>query len=102
MMPLEKSWRAEEDLSDIFAWIAQDNIEIAEDFLEIVENTFQFIARNPGIGRERFYYAVGLRSWRIPNFENYLIFYRPQYEVLQIIRVLHGARDLEKEFKSEL
>ncbi len=99
MMPLDKSRRAEEDLSDIFAWIAQDNIEMAEQFLETAESTFQFIVRNPGIGRERFNYS-GLRSWRVPNFENYLVFYRVQNEVLQIVRVLHGARDLEKEFNS--
>ncbi len=62
MTPLQKSWRAEEDLSDIFAWIAQDNVEMAEQFLEATESTFQFINRNPGIGRERFNYTVGLRS----------------------------------------
>ena len=99
MIPLQKSSAAEEDLSDVFAWIAQGDIEVAENFLETAENTFQFIARNPGIGRDRFELAVGLRSWRISNFENYLVFYRIQNETLQIVRVLHGARDLEKEFK---
>src|SRR5919106_2814484 len=36
----------------------------------------------------------GLRMWRIPKFANYLIFYRPTSERVEIVRVLHGARDI--------
>ena len=37
---------------------------------------------------------VGLRRIRVPGFANYLIFYRPTAEGIEVFRVVHGARDL--------
>ena len=37
----------------------------------------------------------GLRSWRIRGFEHWLVFYRVTDEAVEVVRVLHGARDLE-------
>ena len=36
----------------------------------------------------------GLRMWPIRGFENYLVFYRPIEEGIEVTRVLHGARDI--------
>jgi toxin ParE1/3/4 len=36
-----------------------------------------------------------IRQWRIKDFQYYLIFYRIQDDRVEILRVLHGARDLE-------
>jgi hypothetical protein len=36
----------------------------------------------------------GVRSWLIPDFKNYLIFYLPTETEVQILAVVHGARDL--------
>jgi plasmid stabilization system protein ParE len=36
------------------------------------------------------------------KFHNYLVFYRVQSEVIQIIRVLHGARDIPSALAEEL
>lgn len=38
--------------------------------------------------------AHGVRSWVVRGFENYLILYRPQAEGIEVIRFLHGARDI--------
>jgi plasmid stabilization system protein ParE len=67
-------------------------------FLEAVYEGFEFLARDPGIGRTR----AGLgfpevRSWRVDGFRRYLIFYRELPGRIQIWRVLHGARDLNRE-----
>jgi toxin ParE1/3/4 len=35
-----------------------------------------------------------VRQWGIKNFQDYLIFYRLQDEQIEILRVLHGSRDL--------
>ncbi len=32
--------------------------------------------------------------WPIRGFENYLVFYRPIEEGIEVTRVLHGARDI--------
>jgi toxin ParE1/3/4 len=37
-----------------------------------------------------------LRSWPFSGFENYLIFYRFDEARLEVLRVIHGARDLER------
>lgn len=44
---------------------------------------------------------IGLRSWSIRAFENYLIFYFQTEAGIDVVRVLHGARDLERIFKAE-
>ena len=43
----------------------------------------------------------GLRVWRIQGFEKHLIFYRPVADGIEIVRVLHGARDLDRLLESE-
>lgn len=43
--------------------------------------------------------SVGIRQWRLPGFENYLIFYRPLDDGVEILRVLHGARDIQRIFE---
>ena len=38
---------------------------------------------------------AGVRSWGIRGFPNHLIFYRPTDDRIEVIRVLHAARDIE-------
>ena len=40
-------------------------------------------------------WLAGGRVWRISGFEKHLIFYRPRPEGVEILDVIHGARDLE-------
>ena len=37
---------------------------------------------------------AGLRMWPIKGFEKQLVFYRPVKEGIEVIRVLHAARDI--------
>ncbi|MFC1707767.1 DDE-type integrase/transposase/recombinase [Planctomycetota bacterium] len=39
---------------------------------------------------------AGIRMWSIRGFKNHLIFYRPSPEGLDVVRVLHGARDIPR------
>ena len=43
---------------------------------------------NPGL--------AGIRVSRIRRFKNYLIFYRVLDDGIEVVRVLHGARDIER------
>jgi toxin ParE1/3/4 len=43
------------------------------------------------MGAERSDLATALRSWPL---DNYLIFYKPLPDGIEVLRVLHGARDL--------
>jgi toxin ParE1/3/4 len=84
------------DLRDICRYLRQYNQSTAKAFLETAYDTFEFLAENPAIGRPRPEFGYrGLRSWRMPGFGRYLIFYRELPGKIQIWRVLHGARDLQ-------
>ena len=66
-------------------------------FFEAAYDSFEFVARNPGIGRKRADLGFPhVRSWRIEGFRRDLIFYRELPDRVQIWRVLHGARDLHR------
>jgi len=43
---------------------------------------------------------AGMRVWAIHKFQNYLIFYRAVSEGIEVVRVLHGARDIERILES--
>jgi len=37
----------------------------------------------------------GLRRFPVTDFGNYLVFYLPRRDGIEVIRVIHGARDIE-------
>lgn len=83
------------DLQAAARFIHRDNPEMARLFLEAAYDTFEFLANNPRIGRQRGDLGFSqIRSWRIDGFHRYLIFYRELPDRIQIWRVLHGSRDL--------
>jgi toxin ParE1/3/4 len=95
------SAEGERDLAEIYAWIYSDAPAAAERFLDAFRKTLILLCEHPLIGRRRHFRAQGLRSWRIKGFENYLVFYCPTSQELQVVRVLHGARDLRSIFQGE-
>ena len=101
-MLIEKKSQAKADLIEIADYIAMDNPEAAESFLDAAEATFEFIASLPSVGRTfRFQSpaAEGMRVWRVEGFERYLIVYRTVEDRIDIVRVLHTARDFPSLFE---
>lgn len=43
----------------------------------------------------------GIRRWRVDGFKNYLLFYRVLSKQIEVVRVLHGARDIEATFEDD-
>ncbi len=77
------------------------NAELAIRFTNCAESTFTKLSKSPGQGRPRQFrrnLLKGLRSWRIDEFPTYLVFNRETAASIEIVRVLHGARDLERLF----
>ncbi len=74
------------------------SVEIADRFLDALESACEQLLKAPEIGR---LYRTNnpalahLRKWRVPTFPNHLIFYHPVEGGVEVVRVLHGARDLE-------
>ena len=88
--------QAEQDLTELCTFIAQDNPQAASAMLVLVEAKCQLIAQHPEIGRRRDDLAASLRSFPAGS---YVVFYRAAEGETQIIRILHGSRDVESEFK---
>ena len=82
------------DLRRIGLRIAEDNPEAANRFFIAAEEAFELLRRHPRIGRLRSFSVTGVRSWVIPDFQNYIVFYLAGETEVQILAVLHGARDL--------
>jgi toxin ParE1/3/4 len=87
--------RANADLEEIWMFIAADNPAQADDFIDLIDEKFQNLSRQPGLGRRREELAAGLRSFPVGR---YVIFYLQVQDCLQIVRILHGARDLDAVF----
>ena len=89
--------RATQDLRQQANYIlAMGNRDAAEKFLESAEYTFNQLATTPNIGKIlQLPDILTVRQWRLKNFKEYLVFYIVHEQQVEILRVLHGARDLE-------
>ncbi len=87
--------RANADLSDIWQFIAEDSDDQADAFIDLIDQKFELLAQQAGLGRRRDELAEGLRSFAVGR---YVIFYLAIPGGVQIVRVLHGARDIEAAF----
>lgn len=84
--------QAEEDLIDIWSYIAADNARAADRLLDTLDEKSQLLADNPRLGVERPDIAPDVRAWRVAN---YLILYREIGDGVEIVRYAHGARRLQ-------
>jgi len=92
MLRILKRPAAEKDLDEIWLYIAQDNPGNADNLLDEIEETSRKLARFTNMGRNRDELHPGLRSFPVGK---YLIFYLPINGGLEIVRVLHGMRDID-------
>jgi toxin ParE1/3/4 len=88
----------EDELWAIWQFIAQNNPAAATRVVEAAHETFKNLALTPGLGRPHKFRnskLKGVRSWHVSGFNNYLIFYRPIPDGVQVLHIYHGARDIE-------
>lgn len=98
MSAIHRLHKARQDLLDIFRHYARDaGLRVAQRFFAQAEATFTRLAGMPGMGTpyEHDHPALaGLRYFPVSRFGNYIVFYRPVADGIEIVRVLHGARDV--------
>lgn len=97
--------RARLDLIEQFTYFAErEGVTLAERYLAAVDATFVHLAEHPrsGVAYNSGVAALeGVRRFPVRGFENYLIFYSLQKRSIDVIRVLHGARDIDNLFARE-
>jgi toxin ParE1/3/4 len=82
---------ANADIEEIALYIFDLNPVAAHHFLDQLEATCELLAGHPLIGRLRPELGEGMRSFPIGN---YLIFYLPAPDGIDVARVIYGGRDL--------
>lgn len=91
MPTIKRTARAEEDLIDIWLYIARDDVRAADRLLDEIEEKFFLLADHSSLGPVRPDIAPGLRYLPV---RRYLILYREITGGIEIVRVVHGARDV--------
>ncbi len=89
--------RARADLLELAAWIAAGNPAAALALYDAYEHSLDLLAESPLLGRP--YTSAdprlaGMRVLAVHRFRKILIFCRLLPEAVEIVRILHGARDI--------
>jgi len=89
---------AETDILEIWDCIADDSLAAADRWLDRLDEKFRLLATQPMMGRARDELAPGVRSFPIGR---YVVFYVPLDDGIDVVRVLHGVRDIDAVFNPE-
>src|SRR5688572_18629445 len=95
MARLVRSPKAVIDVADIVEYIAARNVSAARRLLDRFDDLVRRLADNPQMGQQRDDLAVSARTISIGS---YVVVFRPVVGGVEIIRVIHGARDIESLF----
>jgi toxin ParE1/3/4 len=87
---------AEEELKDIWQYVLQYNTQAARKLFREFNQKFKLLRDSPLLGRARDDLLVGLRCF---VHREYLIFYTPLDDGIEIYHVLHSSRDIQSLFK---
>ncbi len=98
MAKIIKLSRASNDLAEIWDYIADDSETQADLFIDLIDRKLQLLAEKPNLGRSRGELAENMRSFPIGR---YVIFYIVMPSCIQVVRVLHGSRDLAPIFETD-
>ena len=90
-MPYRLSALAEEDLNEIWSYVAEDaSPTTADRLIDAIFDRFELLVEQPRMGRNRPEFGEGVRSFVV---ESYVIYYRQEGDDVLIARILHGRRD---------
>lgn len=86
------------DILDIWDFIAEDSIDQADRWVDRLDEKLALLATQPLMGRARDELATNVRSF---PFGRYVIFYAPMEHGIDVVRVLHSARDVYSVFAED-
>jgi toxin ParE1/3/4 len=92
---------ASEDIDEIIDYLVGESAPAAQGFVKDLQQCFDLIAKNPKVGAPREYQSAalsGMRMFPLKKFSTYLVFYLSDEQTIDIVRVLHGRRDIEQLF----
>jgi plasmid stabilization system protein ParE len=94
--PFQLTSSALDNLSDIWDYIAEDNVNAARRVESAILSACGSLARHPMIGSKRTDITpLPVRFWTVTKFPNFIIVYRPDTKPVQVVAVLHGKRNIQ-------
>lgn len=87
---------ADNDLLEIWLYIGDVDPDVADRIIDQIDARCESLSRNPQLGVGRDNLLPGVRCLIEGN---YGIFYRISTDQIEILRILHGARDLAAIFQ---
>lgn len=96
MKPVRVRPSADADIDTALGHLRRQDPAAASRLLAALQRAFERLSRDPGVGSRRYAHilpAEGLRVWPLTGFP-YLVFYFERADHLDVVRVLHGARDI--------
>jgi toxin ParE1/3/4 len=95
-MKIIVSDEADDDLMQIFSYLNQQSPQATQSILDAIDRCFVNLTSFPVRGSPRPDLGRDVRSAIVSP---YLIFYATRRDHVTILRVLHGSRDIEAEFR---
>lgn len=94
-----RSPRSKADVLLAAGYIAEKSADAAtaERWMDAIDEQLNILAQNPMAGESRPDLGQSTRAFPIGN---YVIFYRPIDDGIEVSRVLHSARDIPRIFRS--
>ena len=86
---------AEQDLENIWVYLAQNNQIAADKQIANILNRLPMLAQFPDIGQVRDDLVEKLRSFPV---KPYIVFYIQLDDGIEIVRILHHSRDIDRLF----
>jgi toxin ParE1/3/4 len=84
------------DLLQIYRYIADHNTAAADGLVHEIDRRLQQVARFPFMGRARPRLGAGVRSVLVGS---YVVFYLVRDDAVVVLRIIHGNRDIDREFE---
>ena len=95
MIPYLIAPLAQADLEEIWRYVARDNPRAADRLLAKFRDKFLLLAGQPEIGERREDLRPNLRAFTAGK---YVIYFRPGKDAIEVVRVLHSARNVRALF----
>ncbi len=92
MARIERTPKAKIDAAEIWLYIAQDNDAAADELIDKIDNRLKSLARMPLSAEAVDFIRPGVRRSSVGN---YVIYYWPIDGGIEVLRILHGAREPE-------
>jgi toxin ParE1/3/4 len=99
MKQLRRTKQVRDDLIAIYRHLHGHSPQAVERVLDSIERSIRSLQTAPGLGRRwdsPHLRLEGMRVLVVARYPNYLLFFRATDQAIEILRVIHGARELER------